>query len=770
MKYRIEPIIVTLSILLFLQGCSVKKFIPEDKLLYTGADLELQSDDPIEQKKDLKNQLQALVSPDPNSKILGSRIGLYFYYKGQKENPGFINRFLSKKLGQEPVYLSDVDPFQTEKLLKNRLENRGYFYSRVNHSVNENEEDKLAQIKYTAVLPENPYILENYQMDTDSLEIYREIENTLSESLLQSGEKFNLALLKAERERIDAALKRQGYYNFSSNFLIFEADTNQYDRKKFDLFLRLKEEVPPAGTKPYIIKDVNVYPNYVIGTDSLERDTTRFNERSYIQDKVFFKPEKLDPFILLDEGELYSPELSGKTSRRLTSLGTYKFVNIQYDEIDSIATDSVGYLTTNIYLSPMNKRAIRAELQAVTKSNNFAGPHLAVTYTNRNLFTGGEILNVTAKAGYEWQLSNQNDIGNSSTVLGLETALISPRMLFPFINIRSNWFDYSIPKTKLGLGVEYLNRKQLFSLFSVTGNFGYVWKANRFITHELNPLSVNYSNLSNTTKTFDDILDENPFLESSFDQQFIAGLTYSFTYNGMIDELETHQFYLNSNLEVAGNLLDLVSNGATPKKFLGMEFAQFSRIDADFRYHYNFAPQQTLAARLYGGIGIPYGNSEVMPFSRQFYSGGPYSVRAFQIRGLGPGSYDPGGDGVPYYDRMGNLRLEANVEYRFPVYQFLKGAVFVDAGNVWNTEDNYVELDKEPTEQQTLLLEKGVLEKDFISELGIGTGIGLRIDIQNFVIRFDLAAPLHTPWLEEGERWDFKISEPVFNFAVGYPF
>jgi len=770
MKYRIEPIIVTLSILLFLQGCSVKKFIPEDKLLYTGADLELQSEDPIEQKKDLKNQLQALISPDPNSKILGSRIGLYFYYKGQKENPGFINRFLSKKLGQEPVYLSDVDPFQTEKLLKNRLENRGYFYSRVNHSVSENEEDKLAHIKYTAVLPENPYILENYQMDTDSLEIYREIENTLSESLLQSGEKFNLALLKAERERIDAALKRQGYYNFSSNFLIFEADTNQYDRKKFDLFLRLKEEVPPAGTKPYIIKDVNVYPNYVIGTDSLERDTTRFNERSYIQDKVFFKPEKLDPFILLDEGELYSPELSGKTSRRLTSLGTYKFVNIQYDEIDSIATDSVGYLTANIYLSPMNKRAIRAELQAVTKSNNFAGPHLAVTYTNRNLFKGGEILNVTAKGGYEWQLSKQNDIGNSSTVLGLETALISPRMLFPFINIRSNWFDYSIPKTKLGFGFEYLNRSQLFSLFSVTGNFGYVWKANRFITHELNPLSVNYSNLSNTTKTFDDILGENPFLKSSFDQQFIAGLTYSFTYNGMIDELETHQFYLNSNLEVAGNLLDLLSSGATPRKFLGMEFAQFSRIDADFRYHFNFAPQQTIAARLYGGIGIPYGNSEVMPFSRQFYSGGPYSVRAFQIRGLGPGSYDPEGDGVPYYDRMGNLRLEANVEYRFPVYQFLKGAVFVDAGNVWNTEDNYVELDEKPTEQQTLLLEKGVFGKDFISELGIGTGIGLRIDIQNFVIRFDLAAPLHTPWLAEGERWDFKISEPVFNFAVGYPF
>ena len=177
MKYRIE-IIISLSAMLLLQACSVKKYIPEDELLYTGADLELKSDDPIENKKDLKNQLQALIGPEPNSKFLGSRFGLYVYYKGEQENPGFINRFLSKRVGQEPVYLSDVDPFQTEKLLKNRLENRGYFYSRVNHSVDENEEDKFAHIQYTAVLPENPYILENYRMDNDSLEIYREIKET----------------------------------------------------------------------------------------------------------------------------------------------------------------------------------------------------------------------------------------------------------------------------------------------------------------------------------------------------------------------------------------------------------------------------------------------------------------------------------------------------------------------------------------------------------------------------------------------------------------
>lgn len=775
-KKRIYTLLIILGSI-FLQSCSVKKYIPENELLYTGAELELQSEDEIENRKDLKSELQNLIKPDPNSKILGARIGLYFHYKAQQENPGFINKFLNRQLGEEPVYLSDVDPFQTEDLLKNRLENRGYFYSRVNHSVEENEENQTASINYSAVLSANPYILADYKMDSDSLQVYRQIEESLSNALLEEGDHFNLALLKAERERIDGYLKRKGYYNFSSNFLIFEADTNQYDRKKFDLFLRLKDEVPEEGIKPYRIITVNIYPNYQVGTDSVARDTTRFNNRNYIQNEVFFKPEKLDPFILLDEGELYNPQESGKTSRRLTSLGVYKFVNIRYDEIDSLGTDSLGYLEANIFLSPMNKRAIRAELQAVTKSNNFAGPHLAVTYTNRNLFEGGEILNLSAKAGYETQISSENNAGQTSIILGVDSDLIFPRMLFPIFEINSNWFEYSIPKTKISLGFEYLNRSNLFSLFSVNGSFGYIWKANRFITHELNPLSVSYTQLSQTTPEFQNILDTNPFLRSSFDQQFIAGLTYSFLYSEMIDELDMHQFFVNTNLDFAGNILNLLSSGETPREFLGLRFAQYAKIDTDFRYHFKITQEHVIATRLFGGIGIPYGNSEVMPFSRQFFSGGPYSVRAFQIRSLGPGSYSPpdAEAGIPYYDRTGNLRLEANIEYRFPIYQFLKGAVFADAGNVWNTESNYVPIEEqdltpEQLEQQLMLLENGTFGSDFLNEVAVGVGAGLRIDIQSFVIRFDLGIPVHTPYFEEGERWDFRISDPVFNFAIGYPF
>ena len=763
-------IVLVLWLLLVLQSCSVQKFIPEEKFLYTGANLNMESQDEIEDKKELKTELEAVISPEPNSKFLGSRFGLYFYYKAQKEHPGFINKFLNKKFGEEPVYLSDADPFQTEKILKNRLENRGYFFSRADHSVERNEKKKTASVNYTTRLPEEPYVLENYKMDNDSITIYQRIKQTLDESLLDPGMRFNLPLMKAERERIDNRLKKEGYYNFSSNFLIFEADTNQYDRKKFDLFLRLKKEVPPQATKPYKVKRLNVYPNYVVGTDSIARDTTRYAGKNYIQNEEFFKPKKLDPFILLEEDKLYSPDQSSMTSRRLTSIGTYKFVNIRYDELDSLSTDSLGYLEANIYLSPLNKRAIRAELQGVTKSNNFAGPHLMLTYSNRNLFHGGEILNISANVGYEKQLSGGNQAGLSSTQLGLETNLIFPSML-SFLPINNNWFEYSIPKTKISAGFEYMNRSKLFSLFSVTGSFGYIWRANRFITHELNPFSVNYVKLSNTTQRFEDILNENPFLERSFKQEFIAGLTYSFTYNGMIDDTNKHQFFLNSNFDLAGNLPSLFTGGSSGdnfKTFLGLRYAQYAKLDADFRYHFKIDAEQTIATRLYAGLGIPYGNSDIMPFSRQFFAGGPYSIRAFRIRSLGPGAYHPGENNA-YYDQMGNIRLEANVEYRFPIFAFLKGAVFADAGNVWNTKDN-IPADETLTEQQKEIIAKGTFGSNFLNEVAVGTGVGLRIDIQNFVIRFDLAAPVRIPWLPKGSRWDFRYDEPVLNFAIGYPF
>ncbi|MGY5849425.1 translocation and assembly module lipoprotein TamL [Salegentibacter sp. F14] len=743
---------------LIIQACSVKRFIPEDEFLYTGAEIELKAQDSIKARNRIREEIASVLTPDPNTKILGSRPGLYFHYKSQRENPGFINKFFNDKIGEEPVYLSDVDLNETSDLINNRLENRGYFYSGIGTSIEKDSTAKMAKAIYKVNLS-RPYRLEKFELAADSLNIYPEIKKSLADTYIEPGMRFDLTILKAERERIDKHLKNRGYYNFNPSFLIFEADTNRYNNKKFNLFLKLKQKVPKEATIPYQIDKVNVFANYEVGKDSIPQDTVRYGNKNFIQDPEFFKPKYLEPYILIEQGSYYDPEGSRNTARRLGAIGAYKFVNINYKEIDTIATDSLGKLEANIYLSPLNKRSIRAEIQAVTKSNNFAGPGVAVTFTNRNLFHGGEILNVTGKFNFEKQLSSGEQRGLSSTQFGLETDLIFPRLLFP-AKIDHHWFRYSIPKTKMSLGTDYLNRSKLFSMISASARFGYYWDANRYVSHEFNPISLNYLRLSNTTEEFQEILNENPYLRNSFNQEFISGLTYSFIYNGHIDTWKRHQFFLHSTLDIAGNSVSLFTNKDDPRphKFLGLEYAQYAKADADLRYHFLIKGESKIATRVFAGYGIPYGNSEVLPFTKQYFSGGPYSVRAFRIRSLGPGTYNPEeSDNSSFFDQSGNIRLEANVEYRFPIISFLKGAAFVDAGNVWNSKVN----DQLPG---------GKFSKDFFNQLGIGGGVGLRIDIQNFVVRFDLAAPFHDPSLEKGERWIFGIDEPVLNFAIGYPF
>ncbi|WP_452225065.1 translocation and assembly module lipoprotein TamL [Lacinutrix chionoecetis] len=755
----LKSALTILSVALLIQSCAVKKFIPENELLYTGGEVEIKADSLVKNPQDLKPILEAALTPEPNSKFLGMRPGLHYYYKIQQKNPGFINRWLYKQFGEEPVYQSDVEAYEVEDVLVNKLENNGFFYSRATSNFIENQDAKVASVVYTVTVP-TPYRIETYQVDSLPSPIYEELKNSVVNSNFKKDIRFDLQSMKLERERLDAILKQKGYYNFNPDFLIFEADSNQYDNKRIDLFLKLKKDVPEKAIIPYRLGKVNIYPDYELPKDSKVFDSERYNEKTYIQDPKFFRPDRLDPFITLTEGQLYNPITSKNTARRLSTIGAYKFVNIQYKETDSIAENGFGVLDTDIYLSPLNKRAIRAEIQAVTKSNNFAGPALVLTYSNRNLFKGGETLNISTKAAYETQIASGNQAGLSSLELGFETELIFPRVLFP-IKISDNYFEYAIPKTKMSLGFDYLNRSQLYTLLSANTRFGYVWDANRYVTHTVNPISTNYTRLSNTTEEFQAILDDNPFLQRSFDQEFISGLTYSFTYNGLVDANRTHQFYANFNFDVAGNTISLLGKeqeAGQPKQIFGLEYAQYAKADIDLHYHFNFGKEQKIATRLFAGYGLAYGNSDVLPFTKQYYSGGPYSVRAFRIRSLGPGTYNElGTDEGTFFDQTGNIRLEANIEYRFPIFGYFKGAVFTDAGNIWNSIEN-------PS------LPGGKFSGNFISELGMGAGFGMRVDVQGFVIRLDLAAPFHDPALPQGERFDFRIDEPILNFAIGYPF
>ncbi|SDG74798.1 translocation and assembly module lipoprotein TamL [Psychroflexus sediminis] len=740
-----------------LSSCSVKKYLPEDKTLYTGAELKLEST----QEKDLENletKLKTAISRNTNTKILGMRPGLYFNYKAKRENPGFINKFLNKQFGEDPYYFESINVEAAEDILKNRLRNSGYFGSSVTSIIQKDTSNRSTSVLYSIDLSK-PYRLESYQLEktvADTLQIYDEIQSSLQYSDLKENKRFNLDLLKSERERIDQFLKRRGYYNFNSDFLIFEADTNAYDTRNFDLYVRLKTQVPEKSLVPYIIDEVYIHPNRTVTDREQEKDTMSFKGLNFIQAKAFFKPKHLYPYVQIYPGETYNPKASQFTSRRLSSISTFKFVNIDYEEKDSV-TDAKGkrHLKADIFLSPLKKRSLRLELQGVTKSNNFAGPNLSVVYSNRNIFRGGELFRLSLSGGYEQQFFGKtDDQGLSSIQLGLNASLLFPRLIFP-IDLDAS-FEYAIPKTKVSLGLDYLNRTQLYTLNSVSSSFGYLWEGNSYVTHQLKPINLEYVKLGNTSDEFDQILENNPFLRRSFEQQFIAGLTYDFTYNEIKDQTTGEGIFFGFHYDMAGNGLNLLGtkNEEGQNEFLGLQYAHYIKADLDVTYHLRLdEKRQKLVGRIFAGMGKPLGTTESLPFVKQYFSGGPYSVRAFRIRSLGPGTFSPEDGSNSFFDQSGDIKLEANLEYRFPIMEYLNGAVFADAGNVWLMNEN----------QAT---PGGKFTSNFINEIGAGVGVGLRVDIQGFVIRFDLAAPIKEP----STSWDFDATSPVLNFAIGYPF
>lgn len=764
MKKQLSTIL--LIFLLLGYSCGVKKYIPEGKFLYTGHELSLEAPLTKSERSTLQTNLENLIKPEPNGKILGVRFGLWAHYKSQKEKPGFINRFLGRKFGEKPVYLSDAHPERTTGILLNRLENKGYFYGEERYKII--KKGKFASIEFKLAFGE-PYKLETYQVLADSLEVMQEIKNALDQSELVKGRNLDLDDLKRERERIDLDLKSKGYYNFSSELLVFESDTNQYENRRFDLYLRLKSNTPTKSKYPYVVWDVEVFPNYAINEDLIQEDTVTIDGIDIIQSGEVFKPDLLEKYILIREGGKFDPKMSRLTSNRLSSIGNFRYVNISFDEMDTVRGEDGNYpLNARILLSPLNRRALRAEVQGVTKSNSFVGPALILSYQNRNIFRGGETFNLTAKVGYEVQVQSGDREAQQAIELGLQGSLVFPRVLFPAPVMNS--FKFAIPKTKIAAGVEYQNRTDLYKINSFNAAFGYFWNVNRYVYHEINPISLSIVNLISTTPEFDEILDSNPFLRRSFEQQFIFGMNYTFNYNQLVDKDRRNAIFFSTTIDLAGNLLKGINTLFDTENqgfVFGLEYAQYIKNDMDLRFYHKFAKESSIVTRLYGGVGIPLGNSFSLPFVKQFFAGGPKSVRAFRIRSLGPGTFLPEGTSTSgFFDQAGDIRLEGNLELRFPFNKFLKGAVFGDVGNVWLFNENEA-------------LPGGKFTKDWVKELGVGTGVGLRVDINLFVLRFDLALPVRKPWLPEGERWldSFSLLDPewrrenmILNFAIGYPF
>ena len=417
--------------------------------------------------------------------------------------------------------------------------------------------------------------------------------------------------------------------------------------------------------------------------------------------------------------------------------------------------------TPIIILPPFPEKAIRAEFGANTKSNNLNGSEVSIGFTHRNAFRAGEQFDIKLYGGTEAQFSGSFQ-GTSTFRLGGEINFAIPRFITPFIRFRPR--SAFVPRTNIKLGYEALNRKTLYTLNSLHAGLGYLWKTDVATSHEFYPLAVTYVQPLDVTDKFKDDVRTNPTLLHVVDTQFILGATYQFNYNEQAASTQKrNSLYFNFLADVSGNLAGLLTkeNAVGKKELFGLPFSQYVKFETDGRYYKRVGLHTVWANRIVVGYGVPYGNSRQIPYVKQFFTGGNNSIRAFRSRTVGPGTYKAPVDSLGYLpDQTGDLKLELNTELRPRISGPLYGAIFIDAGNIWL--------------QNTNPLKPGAsIDKDFLSELYMGAGVGIRLDITLFVIRLDVAVPMRDASRPKGERFVLKeasFGNAVYNLAIGYPF
>ena len=755
-------------------SCSNTKFLKEGQMLYTGAEVKIENDSlSKKEKNDLESALKDNLTPKPNSSFLGLRPKLYAYNvtKEPKKQKG-LRYWLKYKFGEEPVLLGDVDKEFNKDIIVNYSENKGYFNARAKYdTVSKN---KKAKVIYT-LNPGGRYLISNVKFPADSSEINKEIRALKDKTLLKTGNPFDLEVIKAERQRIDDGLKNRGFYYFNPDNIIVQADSTVSKKHEVELIVKLKDKTPDLAKDQFTIDKVVVFPNYNLrdakrgkynipmNADSLKG--YEYNNIYVVDPYKKFKPRVFDRALYFEKGDLYNRKNHNLSLNRLINLGVFKFVKNEF-----VVSDSLNHKFDAYYiLTPRELQSLRLEALGRTNSANYAGSEVNLNWTERNFFRGAEQFKASLYGAFDVQIGGPADAENIFRA-GANTQLSIPRIVAPF---RFNSSSAFVPRTNIQLGYEFQNRTTLYTLNTFSASFGYQWKENIRKEHELKLIDVTYIAPANETPKFIALKEGNPYLTRITERQLIFGPTYSYTYSTtMLPQRNT--FYYKGMLDLAGNLTGLISGAnvrdGNQKNIFGVPFSQYVKVENDVRFYHKFTEKTSLATRFIAGVAVPYGNSNFIPFSRQFFVGGSNSIRAFRARTLGPGSYDPRTETNTraLFDQAGDVKLELNAEYRANLYKFLNVAAFIDAGNIWLLED--------PQNERP----GGKFSKNFLSETAVGAGLGLRLDFSILILRLDLAMPLRVPYYEKGDRWTFdKINfgsgawrrdNLILNIAIGYPF
>ncbi len=755
---------------LLITACSGIGHLPPGEKLYTGASVKLENDENLKKKKKrlVEKVVETSVRPQPNKSFLGMRPRLWLYLATSDNPHTWLGKWLRKR-GRTPVYLSSVKPGAIAAIMDARLFNVGIFNGIISYEVV--EKDHTAKIIYTSSI-HKPYAFGEltYAIADDNLQ--QEILSEKEKTLINPGKDYNLDLMRSERNRIDAMLKNKGYFYFNPDYLLFKADTSSTDRI-VSFQLTLKDSIPDEALTVYSINRVFIDQDYTLTKEFSDKNADTLHYRKFIfrgsKSNQNIRPRVILSSVYLRSGDIYSRQNHKITLNRLMSMGNFKFVQVKFADSDTIVK---GLLDVDILMTTMPGSTFRAEMDIVSKSNNFAGPRINLSLLNRNTFRGAELLNLNLGGSFEAQLSGKSE-NLYSYSFNPQLEITFPKLI-AFFNpgTKNNVF---ISTTRFSLSYNYLKRVNYFDMQTFQLGFGYRWQENIRKQHDFSPVGVSFTSLANKSEAFKELLAANPFLKKSYEEQFIAGTNYSFTYNEQVMLLKKMQFFFQGTAETAGNAFSLVKiiggakpSSENPSTIAGSIYSQFAKLSIDTRGYYTFNDKNKLAMRFFTGVAKPYGNSSILPYSKQFFSGGANSLRAFQINSVGPGTHFQDGSTRGFLQLGGDIKLELNGEYRFSIYRFFKGALFADAGNVWLHKSSPASIGSPFVFSQ------------FINEIAVGAGAGVRFDVSFFLLRFDLAFPLRKPWLEDNHRWvtnqiDFGSSawrkdNLILNVAIGYPF
>lgn len=751
-------------------SCSSTRHVPEGEFLLKKYKIK------TEDKNIEKREIKKYIRQKPNRRFLGMSFPLFMYNLSNPDKDKGVSKWL-QKTGEAPVVWDPYLMKESAQQIKNYLEKQGYYDARVRDSAIYNNQKVTVQYNLDV---QKPYRVSSvqYRVKDSLLEPY--LYPDTARLPVDEGDIFSVELLQQERNMIESILRNHGFYRFSKDYVNYLADTSAR-RNEVDLTVEVNpfpvrqrdDDIITTSHKRYQIDSIYIFPNYnpreaiadreqyVASLDTITRRDLKFVYRGSpgIDLDVIARSNYLEP------GEWYSQEETDKTYQHLNSLRLFQIINIKFNEQEAPGDSLVGHLNCHIYLRKFKLQSFTIEMEGTNSSGNIGGAGNLV-YTHKSIFGGAEQFQSKFTGAFEILDQEKFSRLDNTLRLGADVSIDFPEFLLPFLRKEKFVREFD-PKTTLSAMYNYQERPDYTrTLANLT--FGYRWNSRKHLTHYVNPIELNVLRLPFLSDNFKRNLEE-IYLKSSYDDHFLSVTSYSMIFNNQ-DVQKSRDFqYFRLNAEVAGNILTAFSNLSNQEKvgdhyeIFGIRYAQFFKLDFDFRHYQILGENERFVYRLFLGGGFPYGNSSALPFVKQYFSGGANSLRAWNVRALGPGSYTPREDFRGYPNLTGDVKLEVNWEYRFKMFWLLEGALFMDAGNIWsiNPGDDRVGAQFAPD--------------DFISEIALGTGFGLRFDLSFSVLRLDMGLKLKDPSYPEGRRW-FPGNRPLdaenisWNIAIGYPF